>query len=304
MRIKISALLTIGALSSAGCGGGGSSGGAVTAPTAPIVPAAQPPAVNVSAGIGTLDPLSPWLGQGSSDQIGTGNLTMSLVQTGAQVTGTLQVLNESGPIAGTVSANTLVFNWLPHASQVQGCGNAVSGTATVSSVNTMTGTGSNTANSMTATFSGRDCLGNPITNGTFTASYGNSQLSATRFPLAGTWTKFLPPTLGGGTWTWILAQDGDVNGGNLTGSVTFGNGNTLGLGAGTVTGTFTNTFSGPPQQVSAVTTISFTGACPATMTLNWAYRGQDGLQLDATSFSGSSCNGPFDQTLKPGLMRR
>jgi hypothetical protein len=221
------------------------------------------------------------------------------------VTGTLQ-LNASGPITGTVSANTLVFNWLPHASQVQACVTAVSGTATVSSVNTMTGTGSNTANSMTATFSGHDCLGNPITNGTFTASYGtgNSPLSATRFPFAGTWTKFLPPTLGGGTWTWILAQSGDVNGGNLTGSVTFANGNTLGLGAGTVTGTFTNTFPGPPQSSSAVTTVSFTGARPATLTLNWADIGQDGRQLGATSLGGNSCNGPLDQTLKPGLNRQ
>jgi hypothetical protein len=99
------------------------------------------------------------------------------------VTGNIQVLNQRGPFSGTVSANMLVFNFSLGGNDGQGCGNAISGTATVSSVNTMTSPGSNTANSMTATFSGRDCSGNTITNGTFTASYGNSTFySATRFP--------------------------------------------------------------------------------------------------------------------------
>lgn len=299
MRIRISALLTIAALTliSMGCGGGGNSSGTVTAPTAPSVPNAQPPTVNIST-MGN----AGWDGQSSSDQ-GNGGFILEVSQSGSQLTGTINAIGHSGLFAGTVSGNTITFNFGQTGNQTQSCG-ALSGTATVSSTNTMTSSGPNTTNSMTGTFSGKDCAGNSITNGTFTGSPVMTIDSATRFPLAGTWTKFLPPTLGGGTWTWILAQDGDVNGGNLTGSVTFANGNTLGLGAGTVTGTFTNTFPGPPQAVSAVTTVSFTGACPATLTLNWAYSGQDGLQLSATSLSGSSCNGPFDQTLKPGLTRK
>jgi len=299
MRVRISALLTIAALTliSMECGGGGNSSEPVMTPTAPSVPNLQPATVNIST-IGN----AGWSGQSSSDQ-GSGGFALSVTQSGSQLTGTINAIGHSGLVAGTISGNMFAFNFSQTGDHTQPCG-ALSGTATVTSVNTMTSSGSNTTNSMTGTFSGKDCAGNSVTNGTFTAAYDMIFNSATRFPIAGTWANFLPPTLGGGTWTWILAQDGDVNGGNLTGSVTFANGNTLGLGAGTVTGTVTNTFPGPPQQVSAVTTVSFTGACPATLTLNWAFSGQDGLHLNATSLSGSSCNGPFDQTLKPGLKRQ
>jgi hypothetical protein len=224
------------------------------------VPAALPPAVNV----GFMSQQGGWIGRASTDQGGSAdNFTLSLQQTGAQLTGSIfsfawgsDSLGQSGPFSGTVSGNTITFNF-SFGNSGKGCGNAISGMATVSSVNTMTAS-PNTTNNMTATFSGKDCAGGPVTNGTFTASYSDPTKSATRFPLAGKWTGFLPPPLGGGSWTWTLAQDGDVNGGNLTGSVTFASGNTLNLGTGTVTGTFTNVFPGPPEWSSAVTNVSFT----------------------------------------------
>jgi len=290
---------------------GGNSGSSGTAPTAPSVPAAQPPTVNVS----TIAPAG-WDGPASADQVGASSFALVVTQTGAQVTGGINVLGHSGSFAGTVSGNTISFNFSQTGSQSQQCG-SLSGTATVSSANTMTSSGPNTTNSMSGIFSGKDCAGNPITNGTFSGSPVMSYLSATRFPVTGTWKGGLSPALGGGTWTWTLAQGGDVSGGNLTGSVTFGNGNTLNLGTGTVTGTVTNIFPGPPQAMTAVTTVSFTGACPATLTVNWAYAGwspgpdisvggQSGLQLQPSSYSGSSCNGPFAQGPPPpiGILQR
>jgi hypothetical protein len=287
------------------CGG---NSGSSTAPTAPSVPAPQPPTVNVSA----LDQAG-WDGQSSADQVGASGFALVVTQTGAQLTGGINVLGHSGSFAGTVSGNTISFNFSQRGDQSQQCG-SLSGTATVISANTMTSSAPNTTNSMSGIFSGKDCAGNPITHGTFSASPVNVYLSATRFPVTGTWTGFVPPPLGGGSWTWTLAQDGDVNGGNLTGSVTFANGNTLNLGTGTVTGTVTNIFPGPPQAMTAVTTVSFTGTCPATLTVNWTYAGwspgpginigSSGLQLAASSVSGSTCNGPLPQGLKPGLQRQ
>lgn len=311
MRINVAGMVAAGALISIGCGGHGSSS-TVAAPTAPSVPAAQPPTVNVS----TIAPAG-WNGQSSADQVGSSGFGLTVTQTGAQFTGSIGMLGHSGSVAGTVSGNTISFNFTQTGNQSQQCG-SLSGTATVSSTNTMTSSGSNTTNSMSGTFSGKDCAGNPITNGTFSGSPVMVYLSATRFPVTGTWTGFLPPQLGGGTWTWVLAQGGDVSGGNVTGSVTFGTGNTLNLGTGTVTGMVTNIFPGPPQAMTAVTTVSFTGACPATLTANWAYAGwspgppgtinvggQSGLQLQPSSYSGSSCNGPFPQGPPPiGILQR
>jgi hypothetical protein len=312
MRISFARVLAASAIISVGCGGGGGSS-TVQAPTAPSVPVAQPATVNVG-GVGTQS--VPWVGHASDDQGGSGTIQLGLQQTGTQVTGSLfvEVLGHSGPFTGTVSGNTISFNFSVGGDFGKGCGDAISGTATVSSANTLTPR-PNTMNTMTGTFSGKDCAGGPVTNGTFTASLQDpslqdQSLSATRFPVAGTWKGLLPPPLGGGSWTWTLAQDGDVNGGNLRGSVTVSPDNTLNLGIGAVTGTFSNAFPGPPEWISAVTNVSFAGACPATLTINWgdltsrlSGLSQDGLRLTSTSFSGSNCNGAL-ATFKPVLTRQ
>jgi hypothetical protein len=75
----------------------------------------------------------------------------------------------------------------------------------------------------------------------------------------------------------------------------------------------TNVFPGPPEWSSAVTTVSFAGACPATLTFNWGdlaspaltltALSQDGLRLQAASFTGSNCSGPL-ATFRPILTRQ
>jgi hypothetical protein len=301
MYFRWAAAFSLSALVSVACGGGGSSGGTVAAPTAPSVPNAAAPAVNVGGNGATQ---LPWTGQGSDDQGGSGTVDLNLQQTGAQVTGNIyvQALAHSGPFTGTVSGNVLSFNFSVGNSG-NGCGNAISGTATVNSVNTMTPPPNNTMNTMTATFSGKDCSGGPVTNGTFTVSL-DPGTSVTRFPIAGTWQAFLPPLLGGGSWTWTLVQNGDVNGGTLTGSVTVSPDNTLNLGTGTVTGTFTNVFPGLANNVSAVTNVSFIGACPAMLNANWGNFTGDGTQWVTSSFGGSICNGALPAAFKPALKRQ
>jgi len=315
MRFRYVRVVAASALLSIGCGGGGSSG-SVAPPTAPSVPAGLPATVNVG---GNSAAALGWNGTASDDQGGSGPIQVGLHQSGAQVTGSLyvQVLGHSGPFTGTISGNTISFNFSVGNSG-NGCGNAISGVATVSSVNTMTAR-PNTMNTMTATFSGKDCSGNPVTNGAFTVSLQDPTLpdqtaSATRFPIAGTWQGFLPPPFGGGSWTWKLAQDGDVNGGNLSGSVTVSSDNTLNLGIGTVAGTVTNVFPGPPENMTASANVSFTGACPATLTMSWGNLTttvnspaltQDGLQLqNAANVTGSTCNGPVQTAFKPLLKRQ
>jgi hypothetical protein len=293
MRLGVQALLTIAAVISVNCGGG-SGGGTVTAPSAP---AAQPPAVNV--GFQPVDGTPAWVGRASTDQGGSSDtFEMTVQQVGSQLTGTIGAFvwgdrgfPHAGPFAGTVSGNTISFNFMI-GDRGNGCanGNTINGTATVNSVNTITDTDPITTNTMTATFSGRVCSGGSITNGTFTASFSRPFLSATRFPIAGTWNGALPPELGGGTWTWRLAQDGDVSGGNLTGSVTFENGNTSNFGTGTVTGRVTNNFAGGPGAVSALTTITF-GTCTGSLTANWTMNAS-GRNLSMTNVSGSICNVP------------
>jgi hypothetical protein len=193
---------------------------------------------------------------------GADTLQLQLQQTGATVTGTLLVFgadNSRGPFAGTVSGNTLYFNFSA-GNHGQGCGNAISGTATVN------------AKSMAGTFSGHDCKGGSVTNGTFTLVPPVDTIDTTRLPVSGTWTGNIPSltVLGGGAWTWVIAQAGDVNGGNLTGSVNVTSDNALNLGAGSFTGTLTNRFPGPPWLDRLTINAGFTGTCASMLQANFA----------------------------------
>ena len=300
MRTNLAGLLAATALIGIGCGGSGGGNQPVMTPTAPSVPNAQPPTVNVST------PGEGWNGQSSSDQ-GSGPFSLIVTQAGSQFTGTIGMIGHSGVVAGTVSGNTVTFNFSQIGNQTQPCG-ALSATAVVTSVNTMTSV-PNTTNSMTGTFSGTDCAGKSITNGTFTGALTTNN-SATRFPFAGTWKGGVPPALGGGAWTWTIAQSGDINSGTLGGTVTISP-DPLNFGVGAITGTFNNVFPGPPNWGSAVTTVSFAGACPATLNITWGNLtsmmlspfSPDGLQLIATTFSGSSCSGSIPG-FKPDLKRQ
>lgn len=266
-----------------GCGGPSGGTGPVTAPTPPD---AQPPMVFVGG------PEAPggflaWNGKVSfTEATGADTLQLQLVQTGADVNGTLFVFGpdgKSGPFAGTVSGNTLYFNFSV-GQKGQGCGNAISGTATVG------------AHSMAGTFSGHDCRGGSVTNGTFTVIPPDEGIDSTRLPVSGTWKGNIPslPVLGGGAWTWVIAQDGDVNGGNLHGSVNVTAGNALKLDAGTLTGTVANRFPGPAWFDRVALQASFSGTCPATFQLNLAL-GPDGGVLTG-NMSGNSCGGSVPVT--------
>ena len=151
-----------------GCGGPGGTGGDTGPVSAPVPPSAlQPPTVYVGG------PEAPggflaWNGSVSfTEATGADTLQLALTQTGAAVTGTVGIFGpdgKGGRFAGTVSGNTLYFNFsVGH--QGQGCGNAISGTATVS------------AHNMVGTFSGHDCKGGSVTNGTFTVQACSSSLS-------------------------------------------------------------------------------------------------------------------------------
>jgi len=260
-----------------GCGGTGGNAGSVTAPAPP---SAQPPTVYVGG------PEAPggflaWNGSVSfTEATGADTLQLALTQTGAAVTGTVGIFGpdgKGGPFAGTVSGNTLYFNFsVGH--QGQGCGNAIGGTATVS------------AHSMAGTFSGHDCKGGSVTNGAFTVVPPVDTIDSTRLPVSGTWTGNVPSlaVLGGGDWTWVIAQDGDVNGGSLHGSVSV-SGNALKLDAGTFTGTLTNRFPGPAWYDQVTLQASFGGMCASTLELNLALAPDGGVL--SGNVSGNTCGG-------------
>jgi hypothetical protein len=279
MRSPHVTLLALLALLATTCGGSSGSSGPVTAPAAPSGPAAAPPAVNVGGTLNTQFTQVAWNGQGAADGIASGQWRLVLTQTGADVSGTISALGHAGPFAGTVSGNTLTFNFSVGMGG-NGCGNAIAGTATVG------------ASSMTGTFSGHDCAGQAVTNGTFTCAL-DPGLTTTRFPVAGAWVGALPPAMGKGTSTWVFSQGGDVNGGSLTGTVNVTGGNTLGLTSGTVTGTVANVFPGGSPDVTTTINVTFAGACPANLALTLLYNGTDGQTLTVTKFSGSNCNGPL-----------
>ena len=294
MRKLSMTMLIVSALAACGGGGGGGGGrggsggqGPVTAPTPPSGPATpEPPNVYVGG------PEAPggflaWNGPMSfAGATGADTLQLQLKQTAATVTGMLLVFGPDGtggPFAGTVSGNTLYFNFSA-GNHGQGCGNAIGGTATVS------------AKSMVGTFSGHDCKGGPVTNGTFTVVPPVDTIDTTRLPVSGTWTGNLPSlaVLGGGAWTWVIAQDGDVNGGNLTGSVNVTTDNALKLGAGSFTGTLTNRFPGPAWLDRVTINASLTGTCASMLQANVALT-PDGKGLSG-AVSGSTCKGSVPVT--------
>ena len=284
MRRRWLMVLPLAALT--GCGGHGGTGGDTGPVSAPAPPSAQPPTVYVGG------PEAPggflaWNGSVSfTEATGADTLQLQLTQTGAAVTGTLFVFGpdgHSGPFAGTVSGNTLYFNFSV-GNKGQGCGNAISGTARVS------------AHNMVGTFSGHDCKGGSVTNGTFAVIPPVDTIDSTRLPVSGTWKGNIPslPVLGGGAWTWVIAQEGDVNGGNLHGSVSVTNGNALKLDAGTFSGTLTNRFPGPAWYDRVALQASFSGTCASTFQLNLALNPDGGVL--SGNVSGSSCSGSVPVT--------
>ena len=268
---------TAAAVWAAACGGGGksSSSGPVTAPSP--VGQALAPTVNVSdlgppGGSNNL-----WSnGNLSFDaQTGSNTLGLQLTQTGAQVTGQFFIYGPdggSGPLAGTVSGNTLSFNFSVGNSG-QGCGNTASATATVGT------------SSMTGTFSGNRCNGQPYSNGRFTVSLPSGYRTLP-FPIGGTWAA--SPAPGGGTWTFQLSEQvKDVSSSVLTGSVTVSGNDGLHLGSGSVVGSVANTFPGPTTIVTL--NVSFAGVCPSTVQMTQMLI-NGGSQLNP-GFSGGGVTG-------------
>ena len=287
MRRRWWMVLPLAAVSSCGgTGGPGGTGGGTGPVSAPAPPSAEPPTVYVGG------PEAPggflaWNGSVSfTEATGADTLQLQLTQTGAAVAGTLFVFGpdgKSGPFAGTISGDTLYFNFSV-GQKGQGCGNAISGTAMVS------------ARSMAGTFSGHDCKGGSVTNGTFTVAPPVDTIDVTRLPVSGTWKGNIPslPVLGGGAWTWVIVQEGDVNGGNLHGSVSVTKGNALNLDAGTFTGTLTNRFPGPAWFDRVALQASFSGTCASMFQLNLALAPDGGVL--SGSMSGNSCGGSVPVT--------
>src|SRR2546429_6865544 len=116
------AMLTVGGLWA--CGGGVGTTGPVTAPTSPSGQLSAAPDVNAGGTTAVA-----WNGQ-ESHSGGSGSWFLALTQNGAQVSGNIQAFGKAGPFAGTVSGDTLSFNFSVGMGG-QGCGNAFSGTATV-----------------------------------------------------------------------------------------------------------------------------------------------------------------------------
>ena len=270
-------VLVASGLLSATCGGGGGGGGPVTAPSPP--PQTQPPTVWVGGGSNYGDDgRIGWNGQASYNEGGSSAVTLVLTQAGAQVTGTIGAFGNAGPIAGTVSGNTLIFSF-SEGNHGLGCGNAISGVANVG------------GNGMTATFSGHGCSGEPVTNGTFTVNGPSPPWSTMRYSATGTWTFILfVQGVGGSALTLNIAQDGDITGGNLTGSASASaTNNALKLGSGSLTGTNSNTFPGLPSDDNMTINVTLGGACPVSLLFKPARMMPDGQSFGA-NVTGMTCN--------------
>jgi len=266
----------------AGSCGGGAGSGSGSSVTAPTVPSVQPPAVAVGF---TSQPVG-WSGQCSSTELGMAPCRLTFAQNGSAVSGTVQnFYNKAGPLSGTVSGNILTFNF-SYGNGGNGCGNAVSGTATVGQT------------TMTGTFSGHDCAGQPVTNGTFTCALEGSSsspginqglLTSSPYRVAGTWNNFLAADLGSGNSTWVMSEEqGDVFQRTFSGSVSVVAGNTLRLGSTSFTGTRTDSFPFLPDNDRVRLNATFGGACPTTVQYDLAF-------VDGNSLSGNitatTCNG-------------
>jgi hypothetical protein len=206
-----------------------------------------------------------------------------MTQTGAQINTGMSFFDHSGLFVGTISGNSMSFNF-SYGNGGQGCGNALSGTATIG------------LTAMTGTFSGHDCAGQAVNGGTMSAtirnfSGGGPPLRTQAFAVGGTWVSSTG-TSGGGTWTFQLSEQvTDFSASVLTGSATVSGNDRLRLGSATVTGSAANTFPGPTTVVTL--NVSFTGACPSTLQLPVTLINNGSALVPGTGqvATGSMCDG-------------
>ena len=285
------AILAAAGLMSSACGPRSSG---VTGPTP--VGQTQPPAVNVQA-MGSASSNIRWDGDISFDQqTGTNRMALELRQTGPQISGSFLMYGPdggAGPLSGTVSGNTFSFNF-SIGNQGQGCG----------SEGTTTGTATVGTSTMTGTFTGKRCNGQPYNNGRFTANLPPG-FRTSPFPVAGSWTTTVPPALGGGRWTWNISETiVDLNSSNVSGSGAV-TGGSLNLGSGSLTGPVTNTFPGPTTIVRY--TVTFAGSCASSFSGNVGFPGGnpaiDGRQMTG-GIGGTTCNGSVPQGTGMNLFKQ
>ena len=260
MRARTAMLhLSAAGLLACSCGSGsGSANGMTPAPSFPVVPSPQPPAIDVQG---------PWAGT-DSDSVGSGTLILNLFQDGGVVTGsgTLTEDKQRGILlAGTLSGSTLYFNV----------------TYGVNCVRTVSGTLAASNTTMNGTFSGNNQCGGTIGN-------GQISLSTQRPDLSGTWSGTAPAILGGGTWTWQVDQAANA----ITAAVTIQTNNlhetdalsgSILWGEGHFAPDFTFSISGCPGVTVTATVTQNINAPSLTST---QMNGQIML-------SNNSCLGPF-----------
>ena len=281
-------IATTAVVMTAACGGGSS--GPITAPTP--VGQTEVPTVDVQGAGSSLNSADSsgivrWDGNVSFPaQTGSNTMALELKQTDAQVTGNFFIYGPdggAGPVVGTVSGNTLTFNF-SIGNQGQGCGNTASGTATVD------------ATTMTGTFTGKRCNGQSYANGTFTVNLPYPY-RASPYPLGGNWMMNIPAAAGGGRWNFTISETAvDVSSGTVSGSVAVVS-SSLSLGAGTLSGAVSSTFPGPITHLPMK--VTFDGACPSTFTLGLGITGSNpvfyGGNFMGGSMTGQTCNGAVAQ---------